>query len=250
MDRIIRDMNIHSYILAWNEERILPFVLDYHSKISSKIFVYDNMSTDSSDEIYKRYEKVTVIKWSSNNEFNDGLNAQIKSNCYKKFSRGQNVDWVIVSDCDELLYHPNLIDKLKEYKEKGIDIPNIDGRNIVSNTFPEYDGRLITDILKIGSPETYKPMCKNIVFNPEKDVSFGMGAHASFCENCTRDDNAEIKLLHYKFLDKSYVKDLYDTRLARLSQFNKQYNLGEHYAVIQETYDYMDEVLEKNVQII
>jgi hypothetical protein len=93
-------------------------------------------------------------------------------------------------------------------------------------------------------------MCKNIVFNPEKDVSFGMGAHASFCDNCKRDENAEIKLLHYKFLDKDYVKDLYDSRLKRLSQFNKQYNLGEHYAVIQETYDYMDDVLEKNVQII
>lgn len=243
-------MKIHSYIIAWNEERILPFVLDYHSQISEKIFVYDNMSTDSSDEIYKKYDKVTVIKWSSSEEFNDSLNAQIKSNCYKKFSRGQNVDWVIVSDCDELLYHPNLIEKLSEYKKLGIDIPNIDGRNIVSDKFPEYDGRLITDILKVGSPETYNPMCKNIIFNPEKDVSFGMGAHASFCENCKRSSDAELKLLHYKFLDKEYVTKMYDSRLKRLSTFNKKYNLGNHYAVIQETFDYMDDLLTQNVTII
>jgi hypothetical protein len=243
-------MNIHSYILAWNESKILPFILDYHSKISSKIFVFDNMSTDSSDEIYKKYDKVTVIKWSSDNEFHDGLNAQIKSNCYKKYSRGQNVDWVIVSDCDELVYHPNLIEKLTEYKLQGIDIPSIDGRNIVSDTFPEYDGTLITDKLQIGSPETYAPMCKNIIFNPEKDVNFGMGAHASFCENCKRGDKTEIKLLHYKFLSKEYVKELYDTRLQRLSQFNKTYKLGEHYAVIQETYDYMDDLIKKNIKII
>ena len=31
--------------------------------------------------------------------------------------------------------------------------------------------RLITDILKVGSPTTYQPMCKNIVFNPEKEKS-------------------------------------------------------------------------------
>jgi hypothetical protein len=243
-------MKIHSYIIAWNEERILPFVLDYHSQISEKIFVYDNMSTDSSDEIYQKYDKVTVIKWNSSEEFNDSLNAQIKSNCYKKFSRGQNVDWVIVSDCDELLYHPNLIEKLSEYKKLGIDIPNIDGRNIVSDKFPEYDGRLITDILKVGSPETYNPMCKNIIFNPEKDVSFGMGAHASFCENCKRSSDTELKLLHYKFLDKEYVTKMYDSRLKRLSTFNKQYNLGNHYAVIQETFDYMDDLLKQNVTII
>lgn len=243
-------MKIHSYIIAWNEERILPFVLDYHSKISEKIFVYDNMSTDSSDEIYKKYNKVTVIKWNSSEEFNDSLNAQIKSNCYKKFSRGQNVDYVIVSDCDELLYHPNLIEKLSEYKKLGIDIPNIDGRNIVSEKFPEYDGRLITDILKVGSPETYKPMCKNIIFNPEKDVSFGMGAHASSCENCKRSTDTELKLLHYKFLDKEYVTKMYESRLQRLSTFNKMYNLGNHYAVIQETFDYMDDLLKKNVTII
>jgi hypothetical protein len=92
----------------------------------------------------------------------------MKNMGYKLNSRNQGVDWVIVSDCDELLYHPNLIEKLREYKEKGIDIPKIDGRNIVSDKFPTYDGRLITDILKVGSPSTYQPMCKNIVFNPEK----------------------------------------------------------------------------------
>jgi hypothetical protein len=243
-------MNIHSYILTWNEEKILPFILDYHSSISSKIFVYDNMSDDGSDEIYKKYPKVEVIKWSSNGEFNDGLNAQIKSNCYRTGSRGKNVDWVIVSDCDELLYHPNLIDKLSDYKKMGVDIPQIDGRNIVSNKFPDYDGRLITDILKIGSPETYKPMCKNIVFNPEKDVQFGMGGHQSFCQNCKYGQDLELKLLHYKFLDKDYVKKLYDDRLKRLSQFNRTYNLGNHYAVIQETYDYMDDLINENVQII
>ena len=61
-------MKIHAYIIAYNEEKLLPFTLDYYSTFCEKIFVYDNMSTDSSDNIYKKYPKVTVVKWDSNNE--------------------------------------------------------------------------------------------------------------------------------------------------------------------------------------
>jgi hypothetical protein len=154
-------MKIHAHILAYNEEKILPFILDYYSNICEKIFIYDNMSTDSSDEIYKRYPKVTVIKWDSGNSFNDNINKDIKSNCYKQHSR--DCDWVIVCDCDEILYHPNLINMLKYYKKIGVDIPEIDGRDMVSEQFPVYDGRLITEIVQIGS-ETYDAMCKNIIF--------------------------------------------------------------------------------------
>ena len=60
-------MKIHAHILAWNEEKILPFTLDYYSNICNKIFIYDNMSTDGSDDIYKKYPKVELIKWDSNN---------------------------------------------------------------------------------------------------------------------------------------------------------------------------------------
>ena len=45
-------MIIHAHILAFNEEKILPFILDYYSKICDKIYIYDNISTDSSDDIY------------------------------------------------------------------------------------------------------------------------------------------------------------------------------------------------------
>ena len=64
-------MKIHAHILAWNEEKILPYTLDYYSKICTKIYVYDNMSTDGSDKIYKKYPKVSVIKWNSNDQINE-----------------------------------------------------------------------------------------------------------------------------------------------------------------------------------
>ncbi len=56
-------MNIHAHILTWNEEKILPFTLDYYSNICSQIFIYDNMSTDSSDEIFSKSEFNKVNKF-------------------------------------------------------------------------------------------------------------------------------------------------------------------------------------------
>jgi hypothetical protein len=236
-------MKIHGHFLAYNEEKILPFTLDYYSQFCDKVFIWDNMSTDSSDEIYKRYPKVEVIKWESNNEINEMNYVEIKSNCYKTHSRNQNVDWVIVGDIDEFLYHPNLIEKLSQYKKKGIDIPSIDGRNMFSEIFPKYDGRLLTEIVKTGS-ETYLDMCKNIVFNPDKEVSFGIGGHNSNCSDCVRNQDRELKLLHYTYLGKKEVREKYINRAKRLSSFNKKNRFGEHYYRL--PYNYMDENLKAN----
>ena len=238
-------MIIHAHIIAYNEEKILPFILDYYSKICDKIYIYDNMSTDSSDEIYKKYEKVIVIKCNSDNTFNDLINKEIKSNGYKQYSR--EADWVIVCDCDEILYHPNLINMLKYYKKIGVDVPEIDGRDMVSETFPEYDGRSITDIVQIGS-KTYEMMCKNIVFNPKKEMSFGFGAHWSTCPDCVRSEDRTLKLLHYKLLGKDYVKNIYTKRLERLSRFNVENGLGIHYN--NPPIEYMDILLTENRNVV
>lgn len=240
-------MKIHAHILSWNEEKILPFTLDYYSKICEKIFVYDNMSTDTSDEIYKKYEKVNVIKWDSNNQINEINYINIKNNEYKKHSRGSDVDWVIVCDCDEILYHPELINILQKYKEEGITVPKVCGHDMVSENFPNYDGKLITEKVKIGS-DRYPPMCKHIIFNPNIDVSFGIGAHSFSTTNGVFSETEELKLLHYKFLGKDYVKKLYIDRAKRLSEFNKQNKFGEHYFNL--PFKYMDEVLSKKQEII
>jgi hypothetical protein len=236
-------MKIHAHIIAYNEEKILPFTLDYYSLICEKIFIYDNMSTDSSDEIYKRYDKVEVVKWNSNNEIDEMNYVNIKSNCYKERSRGVGVDWVVVCDTDEFIYHPNLFEVLKSYKENGIDLPLTDGRNMFSEEFPKYDGRLLTEIVKTGS-ELYMDMCKNIIFNPDKDVSFGIGGHNAFCSNCKQTQTRDLKLLHYTYLGKKEVKEKYINRAKRLSEFNKKNRFGEHYYRL--PYSYMDENLKAN----
>jgi len=238
-------MKIHAHIVAWNEEKILPYTLDHYSSICERIFVYDNMSTDSSDEIYKKYPKVTVIKWNSNNEINEINYINIKSLGYRELSR--DCDWVIVCDCDEFLYHPNLIEKLKEYKGLGITVPKISGHDMVSENFPEYKGQKITDLIKIGS-DIYDVMCKNIIFDPKLNVRFGIGAHSFYVDNAVYSDSREIKLLHYKFLGESYVEHLHKLRFDRLSKFNRDNKFGDHYKNV--PVEYMNNILKNNKRVI
>jgi len=238
-------MIIHAHILAFNEEKILPFTLDYYSQFCEKIFIYDNMSTDGSDEIYSKYPKVTVIKWSSNDEINEMNYINIKSNGYKQFSR--NADWVIVCDCDEFLYHPRLLDKLLYYKDNKITVPKVNGHDMVSENFPIYDGVLITDKIKTGS-EVYPPFCKNIIFNPKLNVQYGIGGHSFQANGGVYSVSPELKLLHYKFLGVEYVENIYKSRAERLSEFNKQNKFGEHYFNI--PYDYINKLLNENIQVI
>lgn len=240
-------MKIHAHIIAWNEEKILPYTLDHYSEICTKIYVYDNMSTDGSNRIYKKYPKVSVIKWDSKNQINEMNYVNIKNNGYKQYSRKKNVDWVIVCDTDEFLYHPDLINKLEEYKSKGINVPRISGHDMVSLEFPKYDGKKITEKIKVGS-ERYQPMSKNIIFDPSLDVNYGIGAHTFSSDKAVFSEEEELKLLHYKFLGKDYVKELYNARAERLSSFNKQYKLGEHYLNL--PFEYMDKMINENYQVI
>jgi hypothetical protein len=91
-------------------------------------------------------------------------------------------------------------------------------------------------------------MCKNIIFNPNVDVNFGIGAHSFSTPNGVYSDNEELKLLHYKFLGKNYVKKLYVDRAKRLSDFNKQNKFGEHYFNL--PFKYMEEMIKNNYNVI
>lgn len=240
-------MKIHAHIVAWNEEKILPFTLDHYSQFCDKIIVYDNMSDDNSHDIYKKYDNVSVRKWeSSSKRYNDVSLAEIKSTGYKR-SRDDNADWVIVCDCDEFLYHNNLLDILNEYTDKGITMPKIDGHDMCSVTFPEYDGELLTDKVKIGS-KTYNVMCKNIIFNPILDVRYHPGAHANQSPGAIYSDIPELKLLHYKFLGKDYVVERYNTLANRRSDFNVKNRLSEHWT--RPPLKYMDSMLKERYRVI
>jgi len=216
---------IHYYTLCWNEEKILPFVLDYYSPFCEKITVMDNESDDNSHSIITSYPNATIQSYSSKGEIRDDIYLDIKNNIWKE-SRGK-ADWVIVCDTDEILYHPNLMEKLDELKAQGVSIIKPYGFEMYAESFPQ------KSILEIQNGiEDNRHLRKCIIFNPNmiEEINFKAGCHKCDPVGKVRfysDD--DFKLLHCKSLSLDYLIARYETFQRRLSGYNIENKLGKHY---------------------
>jgi len=228
---------IYTYIFCWNEERILPFTLDHYEQFSDRIFLLDNYSTDKSVEIARKYDKVTVIPFSCQDEdtYDEYESANLRSTIYKDETYGFNAtgkaDWAILVDADELVYHPDIISVLKSYKEQGVGVPRLAGYEMVSDKFPAYKkGTFITQKVKTGSESI--SLSKPVIIAPDKvDVRFSVGAHfhSKAMGQVLPSVYPDIKLLHYKSLGKDYILDRYNQLSKRSSCTNKENQFGEHW---------------------
>jgi hypothetical protein len=220
---------IHYYAVCWNEEKILPFMLDYYGQFVDVFYIYDNYSTDNSNKVLSKQSNVEVIQFQTGNTFNDIIHTDIKNNCWKQ-SRGK-ADFVIVCDVDEFLYHPQINDFLKRSIKERMSFFIPTGYNMYSNYFPEYQSeKLIVDSIKNGVFD--KDFCKSILFDPHRIVEINYTAGAHFCYPWgivrTKEDNA-LFLLHYKNLGVEYVLNRCNMYRNRLSQVNIEKNYGAQY---------------------
>lgn len=216
---------IHYYSICWNEEKILPYVLDYYSAICEKMVLMDNESDDDSTAIIRSYKNAEVRTYSTNGEIRDDIYLEIKNNIWKE-SRGK-ADWVIVCDVDEILYHPNLIAKLSELKERGINIIKPHGFDMYAEDYPK--NSLLE--IKTGIKDN-RLLGKCILFNPNRieEINYKTGCHKCYPTGDLkfyRED--DIKLLHYKCLNLGFLLDRFKLLKNRLSRYNIENKFGKHY---------------------
>src|SRR5687767_3353026 len=100
-------MTIELHLIAWNESRLLPFVLAHYAKFCTSMVVYDNHSDDGTQDIARSYG-ATVVPFGKPGQLNDEEYLKIKNHCWKR----SRADWVIVCDADEVLHHPYIKDVL------------------------------------------------------------------------------------------------------------------------------------------
>jgi hypothetical protein len=136
---------------------------------------------------------------------------------------------VIVTDVDEHLYHPRLSDYLLECKRSGVTcIPAI-GFEMVSDTFPAPDERLVSS-RTLGVPsEQYS---KLRIFDPDaiRETGFDEGGHRALpAGRVILPERDELKLFHYKHMGIEYLQSRQAALGERLRPVDLHYRWGRRY---------------------
>ena len=231
--------------VCFNEERLLPFFLDYYARWASRIVVWDNFSTDATVEVARAFNatEVVVKQFATDNEFREDVNRQIKNTCWQD----EDADWVIVCDVDEFLYADDF-EKFLTKRRKEFAIFRPLGYNMVSTVFPDPSMGLITEQIKLGArDDNYS---KLVLFDPARiaETNYSVGAHRAqpICKGRTalfdaRNFSGELKLLHYKNISFEYrlAKNReYATRVGAISKkFNWNFHFGYDEAKQREEFD-------------
>lgn len=253
-------MKIWAYVTIWNEEKMLDFYLRHYSQFCDKIIFFDNESDDRSHEIINSYPNTEIRTYSTGGTFNDYKHLNLKHGAIEE-ARG-NCDYVIISDCDEFIYHPNLIQFLKEHLNKtAIFYPA--GFQMVSHHFPKTNNQ-IYNVIRTGEPSPW--YSKPILLNPNMihDLNWVEGCHEVEIGSLKHDGDIyhvvpedmrpngpykghqwgnwkilfdmldifkeePLKLLHYRFLGRDFVEDRYKQYASRISEANKETGLTTQY---------------------
>ena len=242
---------VHAFFLCYNEENILPHLLKHYSSFCEKIIILDNHSTDKSCEIIQSFPNTEIIPYDSNDELNDGIYLKLKNHVWK--SSVGYADYVIVGDCDEFLYHENMVEFLKESKQKGITIFKPEGFHMVAdeNFKLNVEDNLI-DLVKSGIKLNVLDKLMMFDCNQILNINYNFGCHTANPQGVINlHQYGGLKMLHYKFLGVENYVYKNSLRRERLSQFNKQHGLGTYYLYSDEenVNDYLSH-LAKRVKIL
>lgn len=247
-----KEIIVDVHVLCYNEEKLVPFMLDYWAEFATNVYVYDNMSTDSSVELLLKEKRfnVEIITYDSNNELNDGIYLQLKNNVWKR-SIGK-CDFIVMSDFDEVLFSNNIIGELKYMKDNGMTIclPKI--FDMYSQEFPEYvPNLLLHETVNLGFP--FPQFGKRLLFNPNEiqEINYAPGAHS--CNpvgNVKYYDRNNLFLLHYKSLSIDYVLGRYKMYRERLSMLNINNKWGIQYSFEdQKSIDFFNDTYTKCINV-
>ncbi len=225
-------MKISIFILAFNEEVILPFTINhYRNKFPEcHITVFDNQSTDKTKEIALA-NNCKVIVWDTNNYIDDEKMKSLKNNCWKQ----ANTDWVCIIDSDELVDINE--EQLKIEETKNTTIIRSIAYNMV-NMENNYD---LSNIKYGVRAEMYD---KNYLFNKKfiKEIHYNHGAHHSNPMGNIKYSDTKYNLYHYKFISEDFNIARHHYTIPRLSELNKKMGWGTQWhktntQIIQEIKD-------------
>ena len=224
------DISIWAYVLCWNEEKMIPYYLRHYEKFCDKIIVYDNYSTDKSIKILKAHPKVEIRYYDSKGKIRDDIYLQIKNEVWKETKYLQDdVDFVIVGDMDEFLWHKNMKEFLFKKQREGYTIFKPTGYDMLNEDYPTTDKQIYHEVQTGRSDQFISG--KLMLFNPHKieEIAYDYGCHLAKPlgkVNLWEDKNNELVMMHFKSIGRKEVKERHEIFNSRLSEFNIKTGMG------------------------
>ena len=247
-----KPLTIWVYVMCFNEITLAPYMIEYWKTYANKVIVYDNGSNDGCLELFKKYDWIEVRHFDTNG-LDDLMHVKIKNSCWKE-CRDKDVDFVQVSDFDELIYCENLKEELKKHRNRGDYIFTLPILNVISEKLPEYKENTLLHKSKgvrfnnVSVPSRHFE--KAILFNPRKikEINYSPGCHTArpvkMGGGTAVASKSKIKLLHFNNLGIDFLFDKYRQRVARNTE-NRKRGFGTHYS---RTKEQIEEYYNKSVR--
>lgn len=215
--RIQRRPRVHLYAQCWKDEFMLPYFFRHYDAFVDRYVIFDDGSTDRSLKILEKNPKVEIRRFvRSDPEWFVGSEQSLSDACWKE-SRG-SADWVIVTDVDEHLYHPQMSEYLRACMGSGVTLIPALGFQMLSETLP-VEGDLLCNTLTFGAP--FYDLMKVSLFRPDdlEEINFALGRDQVAPVGDVRvPQRDEVLLLHYKYIDFQQTFTRHRALLARLGQ--------------------------------
>jgi hypothetical protein len=209
---------------------MLPFFFLHYDNLVQRYIIYDDASTDNSREILHLNPKVELRPMPPYSDPESRITSALalQESCWKE-SRGI-ADWVIVTDIDEHLYHPNIQQYLAYCRMQGVTIIPALGYQMLSEQFPEQKELLCQSFTKGACYWLYS---KLNIFSPNEidALNYTPGRHkAAPTGHVVLPARDELLLLHYHYLGFERVRKRYGHFLARQRKTDIAMGFGGQYS--------------------
>lgn len=207
---------------AYNEERLIAYWVRHYETFCERVVVYVDMDTnDATAEIAERLG--AHVYWVPSLGLDDLAFVTFAQEHYR--AAAGRAQWVCWTDVDELLYAPNLGERLDMLRAAGVTCPHVAGYSMVADAPPRGTGQIYDEITRGFPSVEYSKVC---VFDPELDVFWSPGKHeARVVGNVVRDDPGDgassdpLKLLHYRYLGEAWCRARNARNWARIDERNR-----------------------------